>query len=109
MPHCAVPFHFSLPTEKLAMRIHSLASRFPAGLILASLALSANFARAQNPQSPPASGVTEMRGDNGGVRELLQKIQEQQKSLDEHQKSIDEQQKSLAALIGELQRLLGGG
>src|SRR4029077_9810030 len=113
MPHVvAVPFHFSLPTEELAMRIHSLAGRFPAGLILASLALSANSAHAQNPQSPPASlesEVTEMRAENGGVRELLRKIQEQQKSLDEHQKSIDEQQKSLAALIGKLQRLLDGG
>jgi hypothetical protein len=47
--------------------------------------------------------------EDGVVRELLRKIQEQQKSLDEHQKSIDEQQNNLAALIGELQRLLDGG
>ncbi|HTA40979.1 MAG TPA: hypothetical protein VK789_00950, partial [Bryobacteraceae bacterium] len=79
---------------------------------MATLVSFASSARAQNQESPSTSlvsEVTEMRAENGDVRELLRKIQEQQKSLDEHQKSIDEQQKDLAALIGKLQRLLDGG
>jgi hypothetical protein len=94
------------------MWIRPLAGRSSAALVWATLASFASSVRAQNQQSPAPSlesEVTEMRAENGGVRELLRKIQEQQKSLDEHQKSIEEQQKYLAALIGKLQRLLDGG
>src|SRR5579862_4776814 len=107
-----MPFHFSLPREKSAMRIRLLSGSSSAALVLTSLALFASPAPAQVSPSLPTnseSEVTEMRAENGGVRELLQKIQEQQKILDEHQKSIDEQQKYLAALIGKLQRLLDAG
>ena len=93
------------------MWIRSLAGRSFSALLLATVWLFTGSARAQTPQAPPASvesEVTKMRAENGAIREQLRKIQEQQKSLDEHQKSIDEQQKRLAALIGELQRLLDG-
>jgi hypothetical protein len=61
------------------------------------------------PSSPTGAESVTPKIEDGVVRELLRKIQEQQKSLDEKQKSIDGQQKYLLALIEQLQRLLDGG
>ena len=66
------------------MWIHFLAGRSSAALILASLVLFASSARAQAQQSPPTrleSEVTEMRAENGVIREQLRKLEEQQKTI----------------------------
>ena len=87
------------------MCIRILSGKSSVAIALTSLALFVGSARAQAPQSQPSrleSEVTEMRAENVAMREQLRKLEEQQKS-------IDEQQKYLAALIGELQRLLGRG
>uniref|UniRef100_Q025K4 Phosphate-selective porin O and P n=1 Tax=Solibacter usitatus (strain Ellin6076) TaxID=234267 RepID=Q025K4_SOLUE len=91
------------------MRIQHVGVRSSAALVFftsTTLFVSSAHAQGSSPTGPESVGPPV---ENGVVRELLRKIQEQQKSLDEQQKSIDEQQKSLAALIGELQRLLGRG
>ncbi len=83
-----------------------MAFRSSAVLVFTSLTLLVSSAHAQG-SSPTAAESVEPQNEDGVVRELLRKIQEQQTSLNQQQKSFDEQQKHLAALIGELQRLLG--
>jgi len=97
------------------MRMRHLFCRSSVALVFTFMTLFLSPAHAQGPSPTGAEGVAPQVED-GVVRELLRKIQEQQKSLDEAQKSIDEkqksidqQQKNLAALIGNLQRLLDGG
>jgi chromosome segregation ATPase len=63
-------------------------------MFLASFAISA---RAQSPESRPAgleSEVTEVRAENGVIREQLRKLEEQQQTL--------------LQLVGQLQRRLDG-
>ena len=64
-----------------------------------------NPARAQQ-SSPTGAESMARQVEDDVVRELLRKIEIEQKSLDEQQKSIDEQQKHLQLLIGQLQQLL---
>ena len=97
------------------MRMRHLFSRSSVALVFTSMTLFVSPAHAQV-SSPTGAESVAPQVEDGVVRELLRKIQDQQKSLDEQQKSIDEQQKSidqqqknLAALIGKLQRLLDGG
>ena len=90
------------------MRLRRLLCRSSAALVFTSMTLFVSPAHSQGLSPTDAESVAP-KGEDGVVRELLRKIQEQQKSLDERQKSIDEQQKYLTALIGELQRLLDGG
>ena len=90
------------------MRTRHLFYRSSPALVFTSMTLFVSPAYAQELSPTGAESVAPQVKD-GVVRELLRKIQEQQKRLDEQQKSIDEQQKYLAALIGELQRLLDGG
>ncbi len=96
------------------MRMRHLSCRSSIALVFTSMTLFVSPAHAQV-SSPTGDESVAPQVEDGVVRELLRKIQEQQKSLDEQQKSIDEQQKSidqlqknLAALIGKLQRLLDG-
>src|SRR4051794_27784776 len=90
------------PRDKPTMRIQHVAVRSSAVLVFfTSMTLFVNSAHAQG-SSPPGADSVGPQVEDGVVRELLRKIQEQQKSL-------DEQQKYLAGLIGELQRLLGRG
>jgi uncharacterized coiled-coil protein SlyX len=103
------------PMEEPTMRMRHLIYRSSVALVFMSMTLLASPAHAQG-SSPTGAESVAPQVEDGVVRELLRKIQEQQKSLDEQQKSIDEQQKSidqqqknLAALIGKLQRLLDGG
>ena len=90
------------------MWMRDLLCRSSVALVFTFMTLFVSPAHAQG-TSPTGAGSVAPQVEDGVVRELLRKIQEQQESLDEHQKSIDEQQKYLAALIGELQRLLDGG
>src|SRR5690348_17962516 len=90
------------------MWIQLVFCRSSAALVFTSMTLFVSPAHAQG-SSPTGAESVVPRVEDGVVRELLRKIQEQQKSLDEHQKSIDGQQKYIVALIGELQRLLDGG
>jgi hypothetical protein len=90
------------------MRMRHLFCRSSVALVFTSMTLFVSPAHAQG-TSPTGAESVAPQVEDGVVRELLRKIQEQQKSLDERQKSIDEQQKNLAALIGKLQRLLDGG
>jgi hypothetical protein len=75
-----------------------------------ALAFTSVFVNPAHAQQSSPTGVESVapRVEDGVVRELLRRIQEEQKSLDEQQKSIDEQQKHLQALIGQLQQLLDG-
>ncbi len=89
------------------MRMRHLSCRSSAALVFLSMTLFVSRAHAQGSSPTGAESVAPQVKD-GVVRDLLRKIQEQQKSLDEQQKSIDEQQKSidqqqkdLAALIGK--------
>ena len=95
-----------LPMEKQTVRLLCLICRSSAALVFTSM--FASPVHAQPSSATEAESVTQQVED-GIVRELVQKIQEQQKSLDEKQKSIDEQQKYILALIGKLQRLVDGG
>ncbi len=102
------------PMEQQTVWMH-LFWRSSAALVFMSMTLFVTPAQAQGSSPTGAESVAPQVKD-GVVRELLRKIQEQQKSLDEQQKSIDEQQKSidqqqkdLAALIEKLQRQLDGG
>ena len=88
------------------MRMRRLIYRSSTALAFTSLFV--NPAHAQQ-SSPTGVESVAPRVEDGVVRELLRKIQEEQKSLDEQQKSIDEQQKRLQALIGQLQQLLDRG
>ena len=97
------------------MRTRHLFCRSTAELVFMSMTLLVSPTHAQE-SSPTGAESVVPQAEDGVVRELLRKIQEQQKSLDEQQKSLDQQQKSiderqkyLAALIGELQRLLDQG
>jgi len=90
------------------MRMRHLFCRSSVALVFTSMLLFVSPAHTQE-TSPTVAGSVAPHVEDGVVRELLRKIQEQQNSLDEQQKSIDEQQKNLAALIGKLQRLLDGG
>jgi uncharacterized coiled-coil protein SlyX len=106
---------FPSPMEQRTMRMRHLSCRSSIALALTSMTLFVSRAPAQV-SSPTGAESVAPQVEDGVVRELLRKIQDQQKSLDEQQKSIDEQQKSidqqqknLAALIGKLQRLLDGG
>jgi hypothetical protein len=79
----------------MCMRI--LSGKSSAAVAWASLALLVSSARAQAPQSPPASlesEVTEMRTENGAIREQLRKLEEQQKTI---LQLMDELQRKLAA------------
>jgi hypothetical protein len=89
------------------MRMRHLFCRSSVALVFTSMTLFVSPAHAQG-SSPTGAESVAPQVEDGVVRELLRKILEQQKSLDERQKSIDEQQKNLAALIGQLQRLLDG-
>jgi len=78
------------------MWIRRLCGRSPVRAALASLILFASSIRAQAPQSPPTSlesEVTEMRAENGAIREQLRKLEEQQKTIlqlmDELQRKLD--------------------
>ncbi len=97
------------------MRIRHLSCRSSVALVFTSMTLFVSAAHAQG-LSPTGAESVAPQVEDGAVRELLRKIQQQQKSLDEQQKridekqkSIDQQQKDLAVLIGQLQRLLNGG
>ena len=90
------------------MRMRHLFCRSSAALVFTSMTLFVSPAQAQGP-SPTGAESVAPQVEDGVVRELLRKIQEEQKSLDEQQKSIDEQQKHLKALIGQLQQLLDRG
>ena len=81
------------------------ASLSAAALVFTSMTLFVSPVDAQHPS--PAGAESAGSHVDDVVRELVQKIQEQQKSLDEKQKSIDEQQRYILALIGQLQRTLG--
>src|ERR1700722_3476857 len=94
--------------EQRTMRMRHLFCRSSVALVFTSMTLFVSPAHAQG-TSPTGAESVAPQVEDGVVRDLLRKIQEQQKSLDEQQKSIDEQQKNLAALIGKLQRLLDGG
>jgi hypothetical protein len=83
------------------MQMRHLFFRSSVALVFTSMTLYVSPAHAQG-TSPTGAGSVAPQVEDGVVRELLRKIQEQQKS-------IDEQQKNLAALIGNLQRLLDGG
>ena len=92
------------PMEQQTMRMrHHF--RSSAALVFTSMMLFVSPAHAQG-SSPTGAESVSPQVEDGVVRELLRKIQDQQKRLDEQQKSIDEQQKYLAALLEELQRLL---
>jgi hypothetical protein len=92
------------------MRMRHLPCRSTAALVFTSMTLFVSSAHAQGSSPTGAeSKAVATQAEDGVVRGLLRKIEEQQKSLEEQQKSIDEQQKYLAALIGKLQRLLDGG
>ncbi len=87
------------------MRIRHLFRRSSAALMFTSMTLFVSPAQAQG-SSPTGAESAAPQVEDGVVRELLRKIQAEQKSLDEQQKSIDEQQKHLQVLIGQLQQLL---
>ncbi len=98
--------------EEQTVWIRGLFCRWSAALVLTSMTLFVSRARAQESSPTGAESVAPQVAD-GVVRDLLRKIQEEQKSLDEQQKSLDEKQKSideqqqyLAALIAKLQGLL---
>ncbi len=79
----------------MCMRI--LSGKSSAAVALTSLMIFASSTRAQDPQSRPTSlesEVTEMRAENGVIREQLRKLEEQQKTI--------------LQLIDELQRKLDG-
>jgi len=97
-----------------------LICRSSAALVLTGMTLFVSRAHAQ--ELPPTAAQSVMPPvENGDARELLRKVQEQQKKLDEDQKklneeqkklveqqrSIDDEQKSIAALIRELEGLVG--
>ena len=90
------------------MRMRHLSCRSSVALVFTSMTLFVTPAHAQGSRPIGAESVAPQVEDSV-VRELLRKIQDQQKSIDEQQRSIDQQQKNLAALIGKLQRLLDGG
>src|SRR5690348_8183330 len=83
------------------MRRKYLFCKLSAALVLTSMTLFVGHAHSQQSSATGAERATP-QVENGAVRELLRKIQEQQKSL-------DEQQACLRALIAELQRLLDRG
>ena len=83
------------------MRMRHPFCRSSTALVFTCMNLFVSAAQAQESSPTGVERVTP-RVEDGVVRELLRKIQEQQKS-------IDEQQNSLRVLIGELQRLLDGG
>jgi hypothetical protein len=98
-----------------------LIRRSSAALVLTGMTLFLSRAHAQ--VLPPAGAQSVMPPvEDGDARELLRKVQEQQKKLDEdqqklneeqkklaeQQRSIDDEQKSIAALIRELEGLVGG-
>src|SRR5690242_4890616 len=98
-----------------------LICRSSTALVLTGMTLFVSRAHAQ--ELPPTGAQSVMPPvEDGDARELLRKVQEQQKKLDEDQKklneeqkklveqqrSIDDEQKSIAALIRELEGLVGG-
>jgi hypothetical protein len=96
------------PMEQRTMRKQHVSIRSSAALVFTSLTFFVSSAHTQEP-SPTGAESALPQVEDRVVRELLRKIQVQQKSLDEQQKNIDEQQKSLGALHEELQRLLSRG
>ena len=96
------------PRDQQTVGMRHLFCISSAALVFTFLTLFVSRAHAQG--SPPTGAESVApQVEDGAVREVLRKIQAQQKSLDEQQKSIDEQQKNLAALIGKLQQQLDGG
>ena len=73
------------------MRMRHLFCRSSAALVFTSMTLFVSPAQAQG-TSPTGAESVAPQVEDGVVRELLRKIQEEQKSLDEQQKSIGEQQ-----------------
>jgi hypothetical protein len=92
-----------LPMEEQTVRMRRVTCRSSAALVFTSMFMSP--AHAQQLSLTGADSAAP-QAENGVVRALLLKIQEEEKSLDERQKSINEQQKHLQALIGQLQQLL---
>jgi hypothetical protein len=89
-------FRFSLPRKKPVMSITRVFRKSPGALAVTCLALFTTSVRAQAPQPPPTSlerEVTEMRAENGVIREQLRKLEEQQKTIlqfmDELQRKLD--------------------
>jgi hypothetical protein len=78
------------------MSITRVFLKSPGALAVTCLALFTTSARAQAPQAPPTrleGEVTEMRAENGVIREQLRKLEEQQKTIlqlmDELQRKLD--------------------
>ena len=96
-----IPLLFSLPKKEQSMWMRILSGKSSAAVALTFLTIFASSTRAQDPQSPqtqtrPTSlegEVTEMRAENGAIREQLRKLEEQERTMlqlmDELQRKLD--------------------